>query len=49
MKYKLTAKQRNPFVALAYKRKAGSHTKSHKALRGKMNRVCSSEAEASGF
>ncbi len=30
---KQIAKQRNPFVALALKRKAGSHRKPNKALR----------------
>ena len=35
-KKKLT--RRNPFVALAIKRKAGTHTKLHKYLRGAMNR-----------
>ena len=33
MKRKMTVKQRNPFVVLALKRKAGSHRKSNKALR----------------
>lgn len=33
MKLKITVKQRNPFVALALKRKAGSHRKTNKALR----------------
>jgi len=33
MKYKMTVKQRNPFVVLALKRKAGSHRKSNKAIR----------------
>ena len=42
-------KPRNCFVVLAIKRKAGSHAKPHKAMRSKMNRVCSSEAVASGF
>lgn len=32
-------KPRNPFAALASKRKAGSHTKPHKAVRGKLNRT----------
>lgn len=31
-------KPRNPLVALAHKRRAGSHTKSNKQLRGKLNR-----------
>ena len=29
--------KRNPFVALAIKRKAGSHTKPYKAVRGKQH------------
>ena len=33
MKHKIIVKQRNPFVVLALKRKAGSHRKSNKALR----------------
>jgi hypothetical protein len=33
MKRKMTVKQRNPFVALAMKRKAGSHRKTNKAVR----------------
>ena len=33
MKRKMTVKQRNPFVALALKRKAGSHRKTNKAIR----------------
>lgn len=37
MKYKMTVKQRNPFVVLALKRKAGSHRKPSKALRRAMN------------
>ena len=37
MKYKMTVKQRNPFVVLALKRKAGSHRKSNKALRRATN------------
>jgi len=36
MKPKL--KPRNPYVALAHKRRAGSHTKTHKQVRGKLNR-----------
>ena len=36
MKPKL--KPRNPYVALALKRKAGSHTKTNKQLRPKLNR-----------
>ncbi len=38
MKRKLTVRQRNPFVALAIKRKAGSHKKPYKSLRGELNR-----------
>lgn len=38
---KLKLTKRNPFVSLAMKRKAGSHRKPHKALRGKMNRDAS--------
>lgn len=39
-------KPRNRFVVLAIKRKAGSHEKPYKSLRGKQNRcVCNSEAE----
>lgn len=34
-KRKLT--QRNPFVVLALKRKAGTHRKPHKATRGKQH------------
>jgi len=30
--------KRNPFVPLAIKRKAGSHTKPYKSMRGKQNR-----------
>ena len=30
--------KRNPFVPLAMNRKAGSHTKPYKAMRGKENR-----------
>lgn len=30
--------KRNPFVALAIMRKAGSHTKPYKSMRGKQNR-----------
>ena len=30
--------KRNPFVSLAMKRKAGSHDKPYKSLRGKENR-----------
>lgn len=33
MKRKIIVKQRNPFVALALKRKAGSHRKTNKAVR----------------
>jgi hypothetical protein len=33
MKRKMIVKQRNPFVALALKRKAGSHRKTNKAVR----------------
>ena len=33
MKHKIIVKQRNPFVVLALKRKAGNHRKSNKALR----------------
>ena len=33
MKRKMTVKQRNPFVVLALKRKAGSHRKTNKAVR----------------
>ena len=33
MKRKIIVPQRNPFVVLALKRKAGSHRKSNKALR----------------
>ena len=39
MKYKMTVKQRNPFVVLALKRKAGSHRKSNKAMRKAQNQV----------
>ena len=35
---KRVPKQRNPFVALAIKRKAGSHAKPYKSMRGKLNR-----------
>lgn len=35
-KRKLT--KRNPYVALAINRKAGSHTKPYKSMRGKANR-----------
>ncbi len=35
---KKTLTRRNPFVVLALKRKAGTHTKSNKSLRGAMNR-----------
>jgi hypothetical protein len=31
-------KPRNPLVVLARKRKAGSHTKTHKQVRGRLNR-----------
>ena len=31
-------KPRNPYVALALKRRAGSHTKTHKQVRGQLNR-----------
>ena len=31
-------KQHNPYVFHLMKRKAGSHTKTHKQLRGKLNR-----------
>jgi hypothetical protein len=31
-------KPRNPYVALARKRRAGSHTKTHKQVRGQLNR-----------
>ncbi len=30
--------KRNPFVSLAINRKAGSHTKPYKSVRGKQNR-----------
>ena len=30
--------KRNPFVALAINRKAGTHTKPYKSVRGKQNR-----------
>lgn len=30
--------RRNPYVALAMKRKAGTHTKPYKSVRGKENR-----------
>ena len=33
MKRKITVKQRNPFVVLTLKRKAGSHRKTNKAVR----------------
>jgi len=33
MKRKMTVRQRNPFVALAMKRKAGSHRKTNKEVR----------------
>ena len=35
----MTVKQRNPFVVLALKRKAGSHRKSNKAMRKAQNQV----------
>lgn len=38
MKKKKIAKQRNLMVVHMIKRKAGSHTKTHKQLRGKLNR-----------
>lgn len=38
MKNKNKLKFRNPFVTLAIKRKAGSHDKPYKAMRGKENR-----------
>jgi len=31
-------KPRNPYVALALKRRAGTHTKTHKQMRGRLNR-----------
>jgi hypothetical protein len=31
-------KPRNPYVVLALKRRAGTHTKTHKQLRGTLNR-----------
>ena len=37
MKHKIIVRQRNPFVVLALKRKAGSHRKPTKALRRAMN------------
>ena len=39
MKRKMTVKQRNPFVVLALKRKAGNHRKPNKALRRAMNQT----------
>ena len=39
MKRKMTVKQRNPFVVLTLKRKAGSHAKPFKALRKAQNQV----------
>lgn len=38
MKKKKLPKQRNLMVVHMIKRKAGSHTKTHKQLRGKLNR-----------
>lgn len=35
---KIKLVKRNPFVTLAFKRKAGSHTKPYKSVRGKHNR-----------
>ncbi len=35
---KKTLVRRNPFIPLAMNRKAGSHTKPYKSLRGKANR-----------
>lgn len=34
----LKLKPRNPYVALALKRRAGTHTKTHKQMRGRLNR-----------
>jgi hypothetical protein len=34
---KIVLTKRNPFVLLALKRKAGSHTKPHKSVRGKQH------------
>lgn len=31
-------KPRNPYAALALKRRAGTHTKTHKQIRGRLNR-----------
>ena len=39
MKHKIIVKQRNPFVVLTLKRKAGSHRKSNKAMRKAQNQV----------
>jgi hypothetical protein len=38
MKKKKIPKQRNLMVVHMIRRKAGSHTKTHKQLRGKLNR-----------
>ena len=39
MRLKIIVKQRNPFVVLALKRKAGNHRKPNKALRRAMNQT----------
>lgn len=49
MKRKQTVKQRNPFVVLARKRKAGFHEKTYKAIRKQMKQSLRSfNGEASG-
>ncbi len=39
MKHKIIVKQRNPFVVLTLKRKAGSHRKPFKAMRKAHNQI----------
>jgi hypothetical protein len=39
MKHKIIVKQRNPFVVLTLKRKAGSHRKPFKAMRKAQNQT----------